>query len=482
MTAPWPITVATLRAAFTAGAVTPTEVVDRCLAFASQAQSLEPPHRAVHPLDEPGARKQSAQSTARFERGEALGLLDGVPIGVKDEVDVAGLPTRMGAAYLPSEPVKTDALCVERLRAAGAVVVGKTAQHELGLGATGVGPQAPAPRNPHGPDRIPGGSSSGSAVAVALGLSPLCVGTDAGGSIRIPASLCGIFGLKPTYGRVSRVGDANLNGSLGHVGALANSAEALAEAVRRMAGPDPRDPATLVAPSPFGAPRELSGLRGLRVGVVPALWKDASSPVAAACDLAVEALVRAGAERCELDVERIADARAIGYVIMGVEAAEYHRGWAQRFAGQMGLDVRIILGLGARIRGCDYVRVLRLRDLLRGSMARAFERVDFLAMPTTLTTAPPWSAAAEKTGELDDNVTGALTANTFLANVTGLPALTCPVGADSDGLPIGLQLVGPAWDEATLLGAAAWLEREQVAAVRRPKVSFDLLASSAQPT
>jgi aspartyl-tRNA(Asn)/glutamyl-tRNA(Gln) amidotransferase subunit A len=474
MSSSWPVTISRLSAAWQSGATTPAAVLKRLLLLAADAAAADPPHRALIAVDEAAARGQADDSSRRFEQAEVRGPLEGIPIGIKDEVDVAGMPTRAGTAYLPADPVRDDASCVQRLRGAGAVVVGKTHQHELGLGATGVGPQARVPRNPHNPSRAPGGSSSGSAVAVALGLMPLCVGTDAGGSVRIPASLCGVFGLKPTYGRVSRRGDLNLNGSLGHVGAIANSVDALAAALRAMAGPDPADPVTSYAPASFEQAPALASPKGLRIGIDASQWQDASADVAARCDEALDALERAGATRCSVSIERVRHSRAVGYTIMGAEAAEFHRGWPQLYR-TMGLDVRMILGLGARIRARDYVRALRVRDLLRASMASLFADLDVIALPTTLATAPLVRPEAEKSGELDDATTSALTGNTFLANVTGVPAISCPVGLDRDSLPVGLQLLGRAWDEASVLGVAGWLEREQVALVRRGKVSFDLL-------
>ncbi len=470
---------AALVAAYRERRATPAEVVERCLVAARDAASKSPSHAAFRVIDERGAREAARASTERWARGEPSGPLDGVPVGVKDEVDVEGLATRSGTAFMPDAPARHDATVVARLRAAGAVIVGKTAQHELGIGATGISPHdALTPRNPHRPTHAPGGSSSGSAVAVALGLVPLAVGTDAGGSIRIPSALCGVFGLKPTWGRVPNTGDANLGGTLGHVGPLARSTADLATFLSVASGDDGRDPiargASKLSPEALSAALA-EGARGLHIGVDELEWSAADPAVASAGREALRALEKEGAVVRAVHVPLARHAPAMGFVVMLGEAAATHAVDYERHRDRMGYDVRMALAVGRRMRAGELTHAQILRQRLRRQMNAAFAHVDLVATPTTAMTAPPVRPGAERTGEADQPTTNGLVRYTYLGNLTGLPAATAPVGVDGSGLPIGLQLYARAWDEAMALRALAALERAGVATAPRPAVGFEIL-------
>ncbi len=473
----WPLPPTQLAAAYCERRQSPADVIERSLLLAEQAADAG--HAFLIQADGEGARRSAAASAERYASGTPLGPLDGFPIAIKDEIDVAGLSTRYGTTYMPSCPVMSDAVAVKRLRDAGAVVIGKVHQHEFGLGVTGVGPQFPVPRNPHAPDRVPGGSSSGSAVGVASGIIPLSLGSDAGGSGRIPASLCGVFGFKPTYGRVPRTGDTGLNGSLGHMALIASSVAAIDHAMGVVSGKDPSDPATMHEAAPFESLGNAGmDLTGLTFGIDESMWRNAAPDVAKQAREVLRTLEGQGARLVDVAVRHGELTRQLGFLVLTAESAAQHRDDVRLYAANMGWDARAVLAFGARITASDYIHAQRVRHELRLDVARVLSSVKAIIMPTTLITAPPIHADATESGEVDDDVTRGLTTNTFLANLTGHPAISCPIGCDRDGLPIGLQIVGDAWDDAGVLQIAAWLEREQIARVLRPRVSYDLVTGA----
>lgn len=471
-------TLEALTAAWTARVVTPTQTLDGVLAALRDAAGRTPSHTAYRFVDEDRARRDAEASTKRYAEGAPLGPLDGVLIGVKDEMDVEGMPTRSGTVYAPETPVTHDGTSVARLRAQGAILLGKTVQHELGLGGTGITPHgARTPRNPHDPAHAPGGSSSGSAVSVALGLTPVAVSTDGGGSVRIPASICGVWGLKPTFGRIPITGDGNLEGSVGHVGPIASSLSAVDTFLRVTSGPDGHDPRCAWAPALDLEALDnarTQGPQGLRIGVDAREWRDADPAVARACQDALQSLVREGATLVDVSIPLAHRALAMGFLAMVSEAAEGHREEYDRHRDKMGLDVRLVLALGRHMRAAEVHNARRLRAKLRRQVAEVLSTVDLYATPTTATTAPKVNSGAELTGEVDQGVTNAMTRYTFLGNLTGLPAGTAPVGLDERALPIGLHLMGAAWDEASVMRGMWSLDRSGAAKVARPKVFYDL--------
>lgn len=468
--APWSATSETLAAAYRAGTTTPREVTDRAL---DAARSLA--GRRVGPiLDycDAQARADADASTARWRDGKPLGLLDGVPIVVKEELAVRGLPTRAGSDLDDATPSAEDATIVARLRAQGAIVLGSTPMTEYGMTPLGFNPKRVMPRNPHGTEHVAGGSSTGSAVAVATGLVPFALGGDGGGSIRIPSSLCGVFGIKPTWGRLSRAGDV-FGGTVAHVGPIASSVLDLARSLEATAGADPRDAQTALAP-----PREAGtfaraigrGVKGLRVGVVESEWADVSPAVARAGREAMRALEQDGASLVGVRLQLARWAAPAGYLAIGMESRAGHRRLLAEGA-PFTADLAITYAVLGQMTGTEYLDAQRLRGGLRAEVARAFGDVDVLALPATGMTAPRANDAEFEQGFLDARALDAMCRFMFLGNLTGLPALSAPVGLDARGLPIGFQLVGDAWDEATILGAAAHLERTGAARVERPRVT-----------
>jgi Asp-tRNA(Asn)/Glu-tRNA(Gln) amidotransferase A subunit family amidase len=474
--APWSGTSATLSAAYGERKVTPLEIVDRAIAAARALGSRTPSVGPVMDFCEDVARREAEASAERWRKGAPLGPLDGVPYAVKEETAVRGLPARGGTDLIDGTPAARDATCVARLRSAGAIVIGQTPMTEFGMTPLGFNPKRLMPRNPHATGHVAGGSSTGSAVAVATGVVPFAVGADGGGSIRIPSALCGVFGIKPTWGRVSRHGDL-FGGTVGHLGPIASSTLDLARFLEVVSGLDPDDPQTRLAPplvagSLVGALSR--GVRGMRIGVEASEWADASPEIAKAGREALRVLEKEGAELIDVRVELARWAASIGYLAIGLESLASQRDLLQSGA-VFNEDLAITYaGLGPASAN-DYVHAQRLRTGLRQEVAGVLRDVDILALPTTATTATRVTDAEFNGGFLDARALDALCRFNFLGNLTGLPALSAPVGLGAQSLPIGLQFVGDAWDEATVLAAAAHLEHLGVARAERPAVAVDAL-------
>jgi Asp-tRNA(Asn)/Glu-tRNA(Gln) amidotransferase A subunit family amidase len=471
----FPPTVGDLARAYRERRTDPVAIAERVLANCARAEALTPPLRAMLAQDAEDVHAQAWAAAARLARGEALSPLDGIPVVVKDELDQRGYPTTVGTRFLGARgPAADDAEAVARLRAAGAVLIGKANMHEIGLGVTGVNPHHGAARNPHAPERITGGSSSGPAAAVAAGLCPLAVGADGGGSIRIPAALCGAVGLKPTWGRVSERGAAPLCWSVAHVGPIAASARDAALGYLLMAGPDPADPNTWGQPAPTLDGFGRSDLRGVRLGVYEPWFRDAEPAVVEACQRGLEILERAGAERVAVSLPELALLRVVHMVTIVSEMAasqlEYHAAHRKDYGG----DTRLNLALANRLTAADYVHAQRLRTRLAGHFHAALAQVDALATPTTACAALPIPRDALRAGESDLASLERIMRFAPAANLTGLPAISVPAGFTPEGLPVGLQLIGRMWEEHRLLTWAAVIESQTPR--RQPKVWFDLLA------
>jgi aspartyl-tRNA(Asn)/glutamyl-tRNA(Gln) amidotransferase subunit A len=476
----WPRTAAHLTEAYRRAVTTPDAVVRRSLEEARRLANQSVYYDVFTARADDRALVEGRASAARWAAGNPLGELDGVPIAVKEEMDVEGLPTRLGTSFMPHVPAARDAVIVSRLRRAGAIVIGQTPMTEYGLSPLGVNAHRSMPRNAFDAGRLAGGSSTGSAVAVALGLAPLALGADGGGSIRVPAAHNGIFGLKPTYGRISCTGHGSPGGtSVVHFGPLSASTRELATSLELMAGPDPADRATLPAPvlSPGQATDALGrGVKGLRLGVPEREWADAHEDVAGAGRAALSALEKSGAEIVPVDIPLALHAAAIGYLTIAVEGRAALRAVEAAHGNELGLDLRLFLANVDAFPSDDYVDAQRLREKLRTEVQEVLRNVDAIALPTTKTVAPAVTDAEARSGFVDTEALNGACRFAFLANLTGLPAGTAPVGRDRNGLPVGLQIVGDAWDEPCVLQVLAELEREGVAEVVRPPLGVDLLS------
>lgn len=476
----WPRPTAAYAVAYREGKTTPRKVALRALRALDVLAERRPCMNIAVARDSEATLRDADAAGARFAGPHALGPLDGVPFLVKDEYDVRGLPTTFGSRCAPATPAAKDATAVARLRRGGAVFLAKTVLTEWGMSPIGGNVNHAMPHNAHHPERAPGGSSTGSAVGVAMGLAPIATAGDGGGSIRIPAALNGVFGIKPTFGRVSRAGDG-FKGSVAHCGPIACSTTDLALFLNAVAVEhDADDALTAWAPRPpaggFGCMLG-AGVRGLRIGVDQDEWSHASEPVARACREALRALEREGAILVEVRMPLARHAARIGYMTIGPESLTAHR---RAWLDQRELiteDVRLTFAVLAGMTALEQLDAQRLRSGLRREIRNVFRGVDVLAMPTTAITAPRYTESDAGTSFSDPSALDGLCRYAFLANLTGLPAGTAPVGTDAEALPIGLQIVGDAWDEAAILGVLAHLERSEIARVPRPTGAIDLLES-----
>lgn len=476
---PWPMSSAILAEAYRSGGASPVDVVTRALAGARELATHTPPMGPILDFDDDRALAAAADSAERIARGQPRSALEGVPVAIKEEVCVEGLPARVGTGWMAPTPSAADAVAVARLRAAGAIILGTTPMTEYGMSPLGGNVHRTMPRNAHDPSRLPGGSSSGSAVAVATGVCPVALGADGGGSIRIPASLNGIFGLKLTFGRVPLSGHGLAGGSsVVHLGPLATTVRDLALFGDIASGPDSGDAAS--QGQPHLAPGALvdalgRGVRGLRIGIDEGEWQAADTAVAEAGKRALDALAKDGAILCPITIPMAELAAAMGYLTIGLEVFATIGSDVAPHQSELGLDLQLLLAVMATFRPDDYIDAQRLRGRLRQAVATLLGEVDVIALPATARVAPPITDAEASGGFIDPPALDAMCRFAFLGNLTGLPAGTAPVGTGELGLPVGLQILGDAWDEACVLAVLAHLERTGIARVIRPPAAIDLL-------
>ncbi len=415
------------------------------------------------------ATAQAEAAERALGDGRNLGPLHGVPISLKDLIDTKGIRTTAGSRVFADRIPGEDATVTKRLNDAGAVLIGKTNLHELAFGVTSVNPHYGAVRNPWDPDRISGGSSGGSATSVALSTALGSLGSDTGGSIRIPAGLCGTVGLKPTYGRVSGTGVVPLSWSLDHVGPMTRTVEDAAIMLEVIAGHDPRDPSSRKVSVPAYSRKLEGGVRGLRLGLPRAAFYNRLDPeIDQAVQEAIKHLEQIGASVVEVDIPSADLQRPIFTNIASPESFSYYQKYLESSPELYGQDIRARIEAGRLLLSVDYVRAQRARSILKSELQAAFEVADLLITPTLPISAPLIDQAVVEWDGETEPVLGALTRNTRLFNITGLPAITVPCGFTSNDLPIGLQITGKAFDETTVLRAAYTYEQDAVWSVRRP--------------
>lgn len=415
------------------------------------------------------ALAQARTADAELASGLDRGPLHGIPIAHKDLFCTRGVRTTGGSRIFAESVPEFDAAVVERLRNAGAVMVGKTNLHEHAYGITSENPHYGTVRNPWDRERSPGGSSGGSAVAVATGMALGATGTDTGGSIRVPASWCGITGLKPTYGRVSRFGVLPLGYSLDHVGPMALTVRDTALLFEAMAGYDPRDPSSVDRPVPRCLPpEEEPSLKGIRIGLPRNFFFERiERDVDAAVYFMAYTAEDLGAELERLRVPDGDQLNALAHLTLLVEAAAVHEPYLRKRRSSYGEDVRTLLDMGRVIPAVDYVQAQRLRRRILGVYLDILRRVDALLVPATPMTAPRIGQKTVEIGGLSEDTRIAATRLLRGINLLGLPVLALPAGLSSAGLPIGCQLIGRPWEEPLLLRIGAALEA-RTGFVRRP--------------
>jgi len=407
---------------------------------------------------EESARARARQADEELARGLDRGPLHGIPVAVKDVFCTQGVRTTCGSKVFADHVPDHDAAVVEKLDAAGAVLIGKTNMHELAYGISSSNPHFGVVRNPRDVERIPGRSSGGSGAAVASEMVFMAMGSDTGGSIRIPASFCGTVGLKPTFGRVSRYGVMPLDFSLDHMGPLTRSVRDAAVTLEALAGFDPRDETSSREPVPGYLPPEDPRLGGLRIGLPENFYFDRLDPaVAAAVRRMAQTAESLGARVAGVRVPDIAALNTISRIILYAEASALMEPYLGR-REQFGADVLSLLDQGRLLPATDYVNAQRLRRIKQQEFRAVFKQVDCLLTPTTPTAAP---RIGQTTLEIDGREEDVRLASTRLVrgiNALGLPALSMPCGLDRQGLPLGMQIIGRPFEEALILRIAAALE------------------------
>ncbi|GHF40253.1 aspartyl-tRNA(Asn)/glutamyl-tRNA(Gln) amidotransferase subunit A [Amycolatopsis bartoniae] len=411
--------------------LSPVELTGSVLA---RLDEVEPRLNAYAAVAAEQARKSAREAEREIAAGHYRGPLHGIPFGLKDLIDAEGLPIAAGSRVRAGHRAAADSAVAARLRAAGAVLVGKTHTHEFGYGLI-----TPQTVNARDAGRVAGGSSGGSAVAVAAGTALFALGTDTGGSIRVPAALNGVAGLKPTYGLLSRRGVVPLSWSLDHVGPLARTVEDIA----------------IVLSGLTSSTVDEAGVAGLRVGVPRNYYFERVHPeVETAVLAAVDRLASLGARPVEVEIPMTRYVQAIQWGLMVSEATAYHEPTLRTSAELYAPDVRLLLEAGKVVSATDYLRARRARTLFRREWLRLLEDVDLIAAPTVPMTAVPIGQETVTWPDgVEESVSDAYVRLSAPANLAGVPSLTVPVGRDSAGLPIGMQLLGRPHGEAVLLGA-----------------------------
>jgi aspartyl-tRNA(Asn)/glutamyl-tRNA(Gln) amidotransferase subunit A len=436
--------------------ISPVELAQACL---SRIRRLDGKLISFITVSAEQALKQARRAEQELRRNPAeadqgMGVLYGVPLALKDLFETEGVRTTAGSLFYSKHIPSEDAAVVRKLREAGAVLLGKTNMHEIALGLTSVNPHFGACRNPWDLEHVAGGSSGGSAAALAARFCPGALGTDTGGSIRVPAALCGVVGFKPTFGRVSLRGVIPLSWNLDHVGPMARSVEDIALLLQVMAGYDAREPNSVDIPVEDYSVQLKKGVKGWHIAL-------AEDEYFAPTEQAVQQAVNQAAtvlQKCGAHVERVAfpgahqAALANGLMVVA-DAAAFYAERLRTQPGKFGADVLQRLRTGAALPLNDYIQARRIQGQMRRQFAEFFEVYDILLMPTTPVVAPPIE------GPNAVELARLLTRYTAPFNLTGLPAISVPCGFTVQGLPVGLQMVAKPWAEAQLLRAAYTYEQ-----------------------
>ncbi|MEU6079137.1 amidase [Streptomyces sp. NPDC047108] len=456
-TQPYALSLAAAADAIHAGQLSPVELVDSVLDRIEQA---EPQLHAYVTVSAEQARRSAREAADAAAVGRLRGPLHGIPMGLKDVIDVAGTATTASSRVRADHRAAADSSVAAGLRAAGAILVGKTHTHEFAYGLT-----TPQTHNAWRRGRVAGGSSGGSAVAVTAGTATFALGTDTGGSIRVPAALNGVVGLKPTYGLVPRHGVTSLSWSLDHVGPITRTVEDAALVLSALAGHDPRDPASVAVPATDYRPPADGDLSGVRVGVPRTYYFERVDPeVETTVRRAIGRLASLGARLVDVEIPLTRYIQATQWGLMVPEATAYHENTLRTVPHLYGADVRTLLEAGELLSAGDYVRAQRSRTLMRREWARLLKEVDVIATPAVPVTAV--RADEESLSWPDGTVESVSDAYVRLsspANITGTPSLTVPVGHDATGLPIGMQLLGRPFGEHALLRVGHAYEQTQPA-------------------
>ncbi|XP_010484225.1 PREDICTED: fatty acid amide hydrolase-like isoform X1 [Camelina sativa] len=461
---------------------TPLLVAKKIISIIEEFSYDKPPTPFLISFDANEVIKQAEASTQRFEEGNPISVLDGIFVTIKDDIDCLPYPTNGGTTWLhEGRSVEKDSAVVSKLRSCGAILLGKANMHELGMGTTGNNSNYGTTRNPHDTKRYTGGSSSGSAAIVASGLCSAALGTDGGGSVRVPASLCGITGLKTTYGRTDMTGSLCEGGTVEIIGPLASSLEDTFLVYAAILGSSSNDRITL-RPTPPCFPKLLShngsnAIGSLRLGKYTAWFNDVnSSDISDKCEDILKLLSNNhGCKVVEIVVPELEEMRAAHVMSIGSPTLASLTPYCE--AGKnskLTYDTRTSFAIFRSFSASDYIAAQCLRRRLMEFHMNIFKDVDVIVTPTAGMTAPLIPPDALKNGETNLQVTTNIMRFALGANLLGFPAISVPVGYDKKGLPIGLQIMGRPWAEATILGLAAAIE-ELAPVTKKPAVFYDIL-------
>jgi len=448
--------------------VSPVEIIDAHLA---RIEATEPVLNSFITLLPEQARSAARRAEAEIRAGKYRGPLHGIPVGLKDLFHTGGVRTTSGSRIFDTFIPEQDCTVAVRFREAGSILLGKLNMHQFAYGPTGENPDYGHMHNPWDPELVTGGSSGGSGSAAAAGQCTITMGSDTGGSIRIPASLCGIVGLKPTYGLVSRHGLTALSWGMDHPGPMVRTVEDAALTMSAIAGYDPNDIASARVPIPDYTTALTGDVPGLRIGV-PKEYFEApiDAEVARAVQNAFALLGAMGATITEVSYPMFPYAQAISGAILMAEAAAYHRDLLAEHGDKLYPPVRLRLEAGLFITAADYLRAQQVRARFDQQGRELFRQVDLLAGPTEPITAPKLLETRVQIGAQAIGTTAALTQYTRPYNITGFPAISIPCGFSDAGMPIGLQLAGRPFDEVTVLRAAHAYEQATDWHTRRPPI------------
>jgi aspartyl-tRNA(Asn)/glutamyl-tRNA(Gln) amidotransferase subunit A len=445
-------TISTLAKAIVKKEISPVEVIQ---AYLERIETYDKKINAFITVLPKQALTKARRVEKEILQGRYIGPLHGIPFAVKDLFFTKGIRNTCGSKILTDFVPQYDAAVIERLSSAGAILLGKLNMHEFAFGTTSVNPHYGPVHNPWDRQRVSGGSSGGSAAALAASFALLTLGTDTGGSIRIPSALCGITGLKPTFGRISRFGIYPLCWSLDHAGPMAKSVEDLALAMNVLAGHDPRDPATPQVPVPNYARALGSDLEGVRLGVPTGYFFSRLAPeVRAKVKKAIDDFEQLGAKVQNISIPHLEEAAIAVSIILFAEAAASLEKWHLTRSRDLGDDVRARLNLGATIPAALYLKAQRIRRRIQENFSAAFRRVDALITPQLPITAPQIGQGIVSFGKVAEAVPAALTRFTRIYNLTGIPCLSICCGFSSSGMPIGLQIASKPFYEETVLKVA----------------------------
>ena len=459
-------------AAYRDGTTTPVAVAEKILTAVAASEEGETPLRAFIAQDRDDIMAQAWAATQRIQTGGPVSIFDGVPVAIKDEVDQVPYPTTVGTAFWGHSPATEDATVVARLRAAGALLIGKANMYEIGINPEGFNLHYGMVRNPYNLAHDPGGSSSGPAAATAAGFCPVSIGADGGGSIRIPAAHCGLVGLKATYGRISEYGAAPLTWSMGHLGPIGATVADVALTYAAIAGPDDHDDVTQHQPPVTLDGWDNADLSGLRLGVYREWFNHATPDIVAACNATLDKLVQAGATIHEIEIPGL-DAIRIAHAVTILAEMAASMDNIKANPKDFSAPTRVSLVLGRAFTARDYVQAQRIRTRALATFDRVFETVDLIMTPTTAVTSPKIPDGGLAAGWSNLSVVTELMRYAVQGNLLGLPAISFPVGYDSHGLPIGMQAMGRHWEVHLLLRVA--FAAEQVVERKRPLLHYRIL-------